>query len=92
VALGVSTHTSAASRAGPEGAKIEGARAPKGRLPIANAGSHVMAEPCFAWTPAAVFIAGRGCGTRRKRASGPPGRYVAGLTSFGDRELLRKLG
>jgi hypothetical protein len=35
-----SKHSSAASRAGPEGAKIERARAPKGRLPIANAGSH----------------------------------------------------
>jgi hypothetical protein len=61
-----------------EGAKIEGARAPKGRLPIANAGSLVMAKPCSARTPAAVFIAGRGCGTRRKRASGPTRRFRRG--------------
>jgi hypothetical protein len=68
-------HGCAASRAGPEGAKIEGARAPKGRLPIANAGSLVMAEPCFAWAPAAVFSAGRGCGHDASEPLVPPGRY-----------------
>ncbi len=37
----------------PEGmAKSEGARAPKRCDPVATEGSLVMAEPCFAWTPA----------------------------------------
>ena len=67
---------------GPEGAKIEGARAPNDRHPFCNAGSLSA--------PAAVdFQQVEGAKHIRGRASGPTRLLRAGLSSFRDLGRLR---
>jgi len=63
-----------ASRARPRGDESEGARAPK-RCGQFFSGSLVMAEPCFAWTPARGSSAAEGAVTSRAGLWSHPARY-----------------
>ena len=76
----------------PEGAKIEGTRAPK-------AAFRLQMPAALSWRSRAPHGRPRRCLLQAEVAEHdaneplvPPGAFVAGLTSFGDRELLRELG
>ena len=83
-------HVFASSRATrPRGmSKSEGARAPK-RCDQIFMGSLVMAEPCFAWTPASVFRHVEGAGTSSTRRWSHPRIHWAGYHRSGPRAAAR---